>query len=102
MILLGRAYGQEKANVQMLTAVGAAMHVTTARELLESLRHIAKYPQSTQAMLINGGIIRRPEAALEIARAAFRLIEKAGARELVEHRKRFLWIYWGKKPAHIR
>lgn len=102
MILLGRAYGQEKANVQMLTAVGAAMHVTTARELLESLRHIARYPQSTQAMLINGGIIRRPEAALDIARAAFRLVEKTKAGDLAEHRKRLLWLYWGKKPAHIR
>lgn len=29
MILLGRAYGQENANVRLLTAHGAAMHVTT-------------------------------------------------------------------------
>lgn len=102
MILLGRAYGQEKANVQMLTAMGAAMHVTTWRELLESLRHVARNPQSTQAMLINGSIIRRPEAALDVARAAFRLAEKSEAGELRMSRKRFIWLYWGKKPAHIR
>ena len=102
MILLGRAYGQEKANVQMLTAVSAAMHVTTARELLESLRHIAMHPQSTQAMLINGSIIRRPEAALDVARATFRCIEKGKAGELAKHRRHLLWFYWGKKPAHIR
>ena len=41
MILLGKAYGQEKVNVQMLTSLGAAMHVTTARELLDTLRLIA-------------------------------------------------------------
>ena len=54
MILLGKAYGQEKVNVQMLTSLGAAMHVTTARELLDTLRHVAKYPESARAMLING------------------------------------------------
>ena len=58
MILLGKAYGQEKVNVQMLTSLGAAMHVTTARELLDTLRHVAKYPESARAMLINGSFLR--------------------------------------------
>ena len=102
MVLLGRAYGQEKANVLMLTSVGAAMHVTTWRELLGTLQHIASNPQSTQAMLINGAIIRRPEAALDIARASLRLSEKAKAGELARFRKHVFWFYWGKKPAHIR
>lgn len=31
MILLGKSYGQEKANTTMLTGMGASMHVTTAR-----------------------------------------------------------------------
>ena len=34
MILLGKSYGQEKANTTMLTGMGASMHVTTARELI--------------------------------------------------------------------
>ena len=35
MILTCRAYGQEKANVKLLTAEGAARHVTTTRELFD-------------------------------------------------------------------
>lgn len=102
MILLGRAYGQENANVRMLTSTGAAMHVTTVRELVDTLRHIAANPKSTSALLVNGGLIRRPNAALDIARSAFRLAAEAKQGELDQHRKRFLWFYWGKKPAHIR
>ena len=53
MILLGRAYGQEKANVRMLTAAGAAMAATTPRELLDTLRHISDHSASAHAMLMN-------------------------------------------------
>ncbi len=60
MILLGRAYGQENANVRLLTAHGAAMHVTTWRELLETLRHISRSPESARSMLVNGSFLRRP------------------------------------------
>lgn len=102
MILLGRAYGQEKANVRMLTSMGAAMHAITSRELLETLRHIASNPQSTKAMLISARIIRRPDAALDIARESLRLAEKAQANELKQRKKHFLHFYWGRKPAHDR
>lgn len=102
MVLLGRTYGQEKSNHQMLTAMGAAMHVTTARELLEALGHISRHPRSVEAMLINGDILRHPEASLDIARAALRLAETARRGEHPRYKKHFLWFYLGQKPAHTR
>ena len=102
MILLGRAYGQEKVNVQMLTSLGAAMHVTTARELLDALRHIAKNPDSARAMLVNGSFLRRPNAARDIAAATLRLAAAPKNGDDPIYRKHFLHFYWGDKPAHIR
>ena len=102
MILLGRAYGQEKANVRMLTAAGAAMAATTPRELLDTLRHIGEHPASTQAMLINASLLRRPHAADDIARATFELIRREPPRDPKLRAKHFLHFYWGKKPAHTR
>lgn len=101
MILLGKAYGQEKVNVRMLTSVGAALHVTTARELVDALRHIAANPESVHAMLVNGSFLRRPDAALDIARATLRLAQ-APADDDSHYRKHFVQFYWGRKPAHIR
>lgn len=102
MVLLGKAYGQEKVNVQMLTSLGAAMHVTTARELLDTLRHVAKYPESARAMLINGSFLRHPNAAEDIANATLRLIAAPKNPGDPRYRKHLLHFYWGKKPAHIR
>lgn len=102
MILLGKAYGQEKANVRMLTSVGAAMHVTTARELLDSLRHFASYPNAMRAMLVNASFLRRPNAAVDIARATFLLAEKTDRPSSPSRKKHLAQFYWGDKPAHIR
>ncbi|OUO90927.1 UDP-N-acetylglucosamine--LPS N-acetylglucosamine transferase [Gordonibacter sp. An230] len=102
MILMGKAYGQEKVNVQMLTSLGAAMHATTARELLEALRRVARNPESARAMLVNGSFLRRPDAARDIAIATMRLVEKPKDPADARYRKRFLHFYWGGKPAHIR
>lgn len=102
MVLLGKAYGQENINVRTLTALGAAMHVTTARELVDALRHISRSPQSTRAMLINGSFLRRPDAARDIVHAAMRLAGSPAAPGDPTRRKRFAHFYWGKKPAHIR
>ena len=101
MVLLGKAYGQEKANVTMLTSTGAAMHVTTWRELLDALRHIDRNPASAEAMLVNGAFLRRPDASLDIARAALELA-RAGADGRPARRRRFMQFYWGRKPAHTR
>ena len=74
MILLGKSYGQEKANTTMLTGMGASMHVTTARELIVTLRHLHDHPESLKALLINGEVLRRPHAAEDIAIATMELV----------------------------
>lgn len=102
MVLMGRAYGQEKANVSMLTSTGAAFHVTTARELGILLRQINKHPETASAVQTNAVFIRKPSAAFDIAEATIGLInaEKDDLSPL--YRKHFMHFYWGKKPAHIR
>ncbi len=102
MVLLGRAYGQEKVNVRMLTSLGAAMHVTTSRELLDALRHIEKNPESIRSMLINGSFLRHPDAACDVARATLELAAHPKSPDDPQRRKHFLRFYWGGKPAHTR
>ena len=97
MILLGKSYGQEKANTTMLTGMGASMHVTTARELIVTLRHLHDHPESLKALLINGEVLRRPHAAEDIAIATMELVGKPQ-----KHKRAFCRFYWGGKPAHIR
>lgn len=97
MVLLGRSYGQEKANTRMLTSLGVGMHVTTARELLGALRHLHANPSSLRAMLVNGEILRRPAAAHDIAEASLRLVGT-----IESPKKHFVEFYWGRKPAHTR
>ena len=97
MILLGKSYGQEKANTTMLTGFGASMHATTARELIMTLRHLNDNPEALCALLINANALRRPCAAEDIAIATMKLIGNTRPRE-----KHFAEFYWGDKPAHIR
>ncbi|MCI9129268.1 MAG: UDP-N-acetylglucosamine--LPS N-acetylglucosamine transferase [Eggerthellaceae bacterium] len=102
MVLMGRAYGQEKANVAMLTAAGAAYHVTTSRELQDLLLLIESHPHMTDAIKYNADLIRRPDAAMEIAKATLDLIRGIPKQDEKLLKKRFLHFYWGGKPAHIR
>ena len=97
MILLGKSYGQEKANTVMLTGIGASMHATTARELIITLKHLDNNPASLDAMLINGDTLRKPHAAEDIVRAAMQRTQ-----EPCKHRRRLIEFYIGGKPAHIR
>lgn len=97
MILLGKSYGQEKANTVMLTGIGASMHATTARELIITLKHLDNNPASFDAMLINGDTLRKPHAAEDIVRAAMQRTQ-----EPCKHRRRLIEFYIGGKPAHIR
>lgn len=97
MLLLGKSYGQEKANTTMLTGMGASMHVTTARELIFTLRHLHDHPESLKALLINGETLRRPRAAEDIVMATMQQLDKQR-----DHKKRFIEFYIGDKPAHIR
>lgn len=102
MVLLGRAYGQEKANVSMLTSTGAAFHVTTWRELVSLLHHINDSPESTRAILLNASFIRRPNAAMDIAKTTMQLIGQPKDETSRLYKKHFMHFYWGGKPAHIR
>ena len=94
MILLGKSYGQEKANTTMLTGMGASMHVTTARELIVTLRHLHDHPESLKALLINGEVLRRPRAAEDIAIATMELAGKPQKRK-----RAFCRFYWGRKTC---
>ncbi len=107
MILVGRAYGQEKANVNMLTSNGAAMHVTTSRELIDVLNSIDAHPERIAGMVMNANLLRLPNAALDVARKTAALA-KAPAKNRLGHIPRrpgplaLFSFYWGDKPAHIR
>lgn len=107
MILVGRAYGQEKVNVNMLTNTGAAIHVTTARELVSQIDLIDRHPERLSSMVVNANLLRRPNAAHDIARTTLELT--ALPADKVQHvvvTKKLAWtlfnFYWGDKPAHIR
>ena len=102
MILLGRAYGQENINVRMLTSLGAALHVTTARELVGAMGHVDANPAIVEAMLTQGSFLRRPNAAIDIARNALRLAAAEPSTDAHMRKKHFLHFYWGHTPAHIR
>ena len=102
MILLGRAYGQENINVRMLTSLGAALHVTTARELVGAMGHVDANPAIVEAMLTQGSFLRRPNAAIDIARNALRLAAAEPSTDTRMRKKHFLHFYWGHTPAHIR
>ncbi len=102
MILMGKAYGQEKANVRMLTATGAALHVTTLRELVSTLRHIETHPESTRALLLNASFLRRPNAAIDIALASYEFATSNLYDDLKFRIKHFLRFFKGYMPAHTR
>lgn len=97
MILLGKSYGQEKVNTILLTSWGAGMHVTTARELIMTLRHLHNNPASLEALVINGDALRRPNAAEDIVAATMKLVGVPKKRHM-----HFAEFYWGHKPAHTR
>lgn len=97
MLLVGKSYGQEKANTVMLTSFGASLHATTSRELVLTLERIHRYPEALDALLIGANALRKPNAAEDIVRATMEQtkIER-------NHQKHFLEFYWGEKPAHTR
>lgn len=97
MILLGKSYGQEKANTTMLTSFGASMHATTSRELIMQLRHLHDNSEALHGLLVNAGALRRPNAAQDIVCSTMRLVGVPCDRE-----QHFAEFYWGGKPAHIR
>jgi processive 1,2-diacylglycerol beta-glucosyltransferase len=103
MVLVGRAYGQEKVNVRLLTAVGAAMHVQTARELAWTLRYISQSLSRLDAMRNNEEYLRKSDAATQIAIASMQSIygDSDGVQARSSHHP-FVSFYWGNQPAHTR
>lgn len=97
MLLLGKAYGQEKSNTVMLTSFGASMHATTSRELVMQLTHLHDNKEALHGLLVNASALRRPDAAADIVRTTMRLVGVPCDRE-----RHFAEFYWGGKPAHAR
>lgn len=105
MLLAGQAYGQEKANVRLLTSLGAAQHAETARELVVATRYLCdKGSGALEAMSAVESYLRKPDAALEIGLAGLdaALSPKDPDHDLRHSQRPFLSFYWGKKPAHTR
>lgn len=102
MILVGKTYGQEKANARMLSSAGAALHVSTPRELAGTAENLVKNPGSARAMLENAALLRKPDAATDIAATALELSRESKQDRATLGYRHFLHIYWGEKPAHTR
>ena len=105
MILVGKAYGQEKVNVRMLTSLGAALHVQTARELVTAMKFVSRVDSSLEAMLSNSEQLSRPDAAVQIAMSSLQLAfapATGGQRKARLSRRPILSFYWGQQPAHTR
>lgn len=103
MILTCRAYGQEKANVKMLTAAGAAVHVTTSRELWSTLMQTDKNPHAHDGLKYAAMNIRKPNASIDIARETLLKIDEANQTlKNGKPRRHFIKIYMGEKPVHPR
>ena len=103
MILVGKAYGQEKVNVRLLTSLGAALHVQTARELYETLNYVGRSEYGLRSLVMNSSMIRRPDAAAEIARSTLELayspLSEDALRERMAHH---FFLGLGGPPAHTR
>ncbi|QWT17007.1 UDP-N-acetylglucosamine--LPS N-acetylglucosamine transferase [Collinsella sp. zg1085] len=97
MVLVGKSYGQEKANTTLLTSYGASMHATTPHELVSTLERLHNNPEALQALLTNARALRKPHAAQDIVRATMELVGIKRDREV-----HFVEFYWGEKPAHVR
>jgi processive 1,2-diacylglycerol beta-glucosyltransferase len=104
MLLVGRAYGQEKSNARLLTSLGAALHVQTGRELVGAVRYMTTLGHALDAMRSTEDYLRKPEAAMEIAMAALQAAFGPLDDEALKRRGKhpFMSFYWGRQPAHTR
>ena len=103
MVLIGRVYGQEKINMLMLTSHGCATHVTTARELIDTISTLDALPQRLETMAVSANLFKRVNAADDICKIALELAQNTG--ELDTPRMKHNWffrLYIGDTPAHTR
>ena len=97
LVLVGKSYGQERANTRTVCATGAAMTAETPEAVLASLRTIHDDPSLLRKMNTAGDSLRRPHAATDVAEATLGLVGR------IDPPKRcFAKLYWGKKPHPLR
>ena len=97
IIIVGKSFGQERANTTTVTRAGAAKQVITAEDLLSELQNIQRDPAMLQAMIEGGSTLRRPSSAADVARATLDKVGKVGRKRNI-----FAFLYWGKKPLRVR
>lgn len=97
LILVGKSYGQERANTLTVTSAGAAVKAETPDELLNELETIHTNPDRLATMLSGGETLRRPYAARDVALATLDLVGK-----IEEPKRHVIKVYWGKKPHRLR
>ena len=97
LVLVGKSYGQERANTLTVTSIGAAEKAETSQELIAVLEAIHNDPARLKTMLDSGESMRRPHAARDVAQATLDLVGKVKL-----PKKHFLKVYWGKKPYRVR
>ena len=97
LILVGKSYGQERANTLTVTAAGAAVKAETSEELLAELETIHANPDRLDTMLSGGESLRRPYAARDSATTTLDLVGK-----VKPPKRHFAKVYWGKKPYRVR
>lgn len=97
LILVGKSYGQERANTLTVTAAGAAVKAETPEELLAELTLIHANPDRLDTMLSGGETLRRPYAARDIATATLDLVGN-----ITPPKRHFAKVYWGNKPHRVR
>ncbi len=97
IILVGKPYGQERANTYTVTRVGAALEAKTSHDLVEQLKRVHQTPYILDRMKEKGETIRRPNSALDVCVATLDLVGK-----VTPTKKYFLKIYLGGKPVRAR
>ena len=97
ILLVGKSYGQERANTYTVTRVGAALKAETTKEFIRQIKRIHQKPYILDLMKEKGKTIRRPNSAFDVAVATLDLV---GTIEPLK--KPFLKIYIGGKPVHVR
>lgn len=97
LVLVGKSYGQERANTLTVTVTGAAVKAETADELVEELERIQEDPSRLDDMRTEGESLRRPHAARDVACATLDLVGNVKL-----PKKHFLKVYLGEKPHRVR
>ena len=97
LIIVGRSFGQERANTTTVTRAGAARQVLSASELLEEMRRLQAHPEELQSMIEGGKNLRKPDSARSVALATLDKIGKVKRLHNI-----FVFFYWGGKPLRIR